>query len=75
MPVMLFTFHAYRSWTEDNARGYLQRGAHMLPRQGREFPWRSVQDYKHDKKALLSDPIDDGVLSFETAHTKEPVPA
>ena len=55
--------------------GYLQRGAHMLPRQGREFPWRSVQDYRHDKKALLSDPIDDGVLSFETARAKEPVPA
>jgi cation diffusion facilitator CzcD-associated flavoprotein CzcO len=55
--------------------GYLQRGAHMLPRQGREFPWRSVQDYKHDKKALLSDPVDDGVLSFETARAKEPVPA
>ncbi len=55
--------------------GYLQRGAHMLPRQGREFPWRSVQDYKHDTKALLSDPIDDGVLSFESARAKEPVPA
>jgi hypothetical protein len=32
-----------------------------------------VQDYRHDKKVLLSDPIDDGVLHFETARVKEPV--
>jgi monooxygenase len=55
--------------------GYLQRGAHLMPRQGREFPWKSVQDYRHDKKVLLSDPIEDGVLSFEAARAKEPVPA
>jgi cation diffusion facilitator CzcD-associated flavoprotein CzcO len=53
--------------------GYLQRGAHLMPRQGRDFPWRTVQDYRHDKKALLSDPIDDGVLTFEAARVKEPV--
>jgi cation diffusion facilitator CzcD-associated flavoprotein CzcO len=55
--------------------GYLQRGAHLLPRQGRGFPWRTVQDYRHDKKALLSDPIDDGVLTFEAARAKESVSA
>jgi monooxygenase len=53
--------------------GYLQRGAALMPRQGREFPWRAVQDYKHDKKVLLSDPIDDGILAFETSSAKEPV--
>ena len=47
--------------------GYLQRGAHVLPRQGREYPWRTVQDYRHDKKVLLSGPIDDGVLTFAAA--------
>lgn len=26
MPVALITIHAYRSWTEDNPRGYVQRG-------------------------------------------------
>lgn len=26
MPVYLITFHAYRSWSEDNPRGYVQRG-------------------------------------------------
>jgi cation diffusion facilitator CzcD-associated flavoprotein CzcO len=51
--------------------GYLQRGAHLMPRQGREFPWRAVQDYRHDKKVLLSDPIDDGVLTFAGAPAKE----
>ena len=54
--------------------GYLQRGDHLMPRQGRTFPWRAVQDYRHDKKALLSDPIDDGVLTFEAAPAKEPAP-
>jgi len=53
--------------------GYLQRGAALMPRQGREFPWRSVQDYKHDKKVLLSDPIDDGILAFEASPAREPV--
>jgi len=53
--------------------GYLQRGAPMMPRQGRTFPWRSVQDYRYDKKVLLSDPIDDGILTFESARSKEPV--
>ena len=53
--------------------GYLQRGAHVLPRQGREYPWRTVQDYRHDKKVLLSGQIDDGVLTFAAAPAKEPV--
>ena len=26
MPVYFFTFHAYRSWSEDDPRGYIQRG-------------------------------------------------
>jgi cation diffusion facilitator CzcD-associated flavoprotein CzcO len=52
--------------------GYLQRGAHLMPRQGREFPWRTVQDYRHDKKVLLSEPIDDGVLAFERAPVMAP---
>jgi len=26
MAVFIFTFHAYRSWAEDNRRGYVQRG-------------------------------------------------
>jgi cation diffusion facilitator CzcD-associated flavoprotein CzcO len=53
--------------SEELSSGYLQRGAHLMPRQGRDFPWRSVQDYRHDKKALLSDPIEDGALTFEAA--------
>ncbi|MFG2825545.1 flavin-containing monooxygenase [Kitasatospora sp. NPDC048365] len=44
--------------------GYIQRAKHVMPRQGRDFPWRMVMDYKHDRKVLLSDPVDDGVLEF-----------
>jgi cation diffusion facilitator CzcD-associated flavoprotein CzcO len=55
--------------------GYLQRGAPVLPRQGREFPWRTVQDYRHDKKVLLSDPIDDGILTFTASPARESVTA
>jgi len=54
--------------------GYLQRGAHVMPRQGRQYPWRTVQNYRHDKKVLLSGPIDDGVLTFvAAADAKEPI--
>lgn len=28
MPVYMITLHAYRSWTEDNVKGYYQRGEH-----------------------------------------------
>ncbi|GAA2976714.1 hypothetical protein [Kitasatospora sp. NPDC006786] len=38
-----------------------------MPRQGRDFPWRMVMDYRHDRKVLLSDPIEDGVLRFTGA--------
>ncbi|MGW3183087.1 flavin-containing monooxygenase [Kitasatospora sp. NPDC001119] len=44
--------------------GYIRRAKDVMPRQGREFPWRMVMDYHHDRKVLLSDPIEDGVLAF-----------
>jgi len=36
MPVFLFTFHAYRSWREDDPRGFVQRCAPGIqpPREG-----------------------------------------
>ncbi|GHE76082.1 putative FAD-containing monooxygenase MymA [Amycolatopsis deserti] len=49
--------------------GYILRAAGELPRQGRGFPWRMVMDYKHDRKVLLEDPIDDGILEFTPART------
>jgi cation diffusion facilitator CzcD-associated flavoprotein CzcO len=44
--------------------GYVNRGANNLPRQGSQAPWVVTHDYRKDRKALLREPIDDGVLEF-----------
>lgn len=48
MPVYLFTFHAYRSWREDNPNGYVQRG-----RPGIQPPSKRLADYR---AAIANDP-------------------
>jgi len=45
--------------------GYVQRAADVLPRQGKEFPWKILNDYHADKKILLKDPIEDGILELK----------
>ncbi|BBH18554.1 putative FAD-containing monooxygenase MymA [Nocardioides baekrokdamisoli] len=50
---------------DEMSSGYIQRGLGMVPRQGKDFPWRLVMDYKHDRQVLLNDPIEDGVLSLQ----------
>lgn len=47
--------------------GYVMRAAQTLPRQGKSLPWRVLHDYKRDQPILLTDPIDDGFLSFDAA--------
>ena len=47
--------------------GYVKRGAHLLPRQGKDLPWRVLHHYGRDRKMLLKDPIDDGNLLFTRA--------
>ncbi len=42
--------------------GYVTRGADNLPRQGDRAPWQVTHDYRLDRKTLLKDPVDDGVL-------------
>lgn len=44
---------------------YLKRVAHELPRQGGAHPWRNRQDYYHDSKVLLNEPIETPELRFE----------
>lgn len=44
--------------------GYVNRGADDLPRQGTDAPWVVTHDYRKDRKTLLRDPVDDGVLEF-----------
>lgn len=50
---------------DEMSSGYIQRALGLLPRQGKDFPWRLVMDYKHDRQVLLNDPIEDGVLDLQ----------
>ena len=53
--------------------GYFQRALDRLPKQGSRPPWCFNQSYLQDRKVLLREPIDDGVLQFvatpEDRHT------
>jgi monooxygenase len=44
--------------------GYVARAKGQLPLQGREHPWRVTHDYPSDRRMLLDEPVDDGVLRF-----------
>jgi cation diffusion facilitator CzcD-associated flavoprotein CzcO len=44
--------------------GYIQRAAHLLPRQGKSEVWQVAHDYAFDRKLLQQMPIDDGVLQL-----------
>jgi cation diffusion facilitator CzcD-associated flavoprotein CzcO len=44
--------------------GYLQRGLHLLPRQGDHEPWRHGQDYWTEKDGLPRADLDDGSLRY-----------
>ena len=44
--------------------GYVQRSINDLPKQGPQHPWVIHQDYLMDRKILLRDPLEDGVLQF-----------
>lgn len=47
--------------------GYVQRARDILPRQGRELPWRVLNHYGKDIQMLRDQPIDDGLLEFKAA--------
>lgn len=49
----------------DFSSGYIQRGKHIMPKSAVDLPWRLNQDYRFDRKALSSSPIDDGNLRFD----------
>ncbi len=46
--------------------GYVKRGNAALPRQGSKHPWKVLMHYKQDSKMLLEDPVDDGLLRFDS---------
>jgi cation diffusion facilitator CzcD-associated flavoprotein CzcO len=45
--------------------GYLQRGVHLLPKQGTRPPWRHEQDFAVDRADLPAADLDDGTLVYE----------
>ena len=49
--------------------GYIQRAAHLLPRQGKSEVWQVAHDYAFDRKLLQQMPIDDGVLQLRKVAT------
>jgi cation diffusion facilitator CzcD-associated flavoprotein CzcO len=46
--------------------GYVQRGAHLFPKQGSKAPWLLRQNYLLDLLALHFGKVDDGALAFST---------
>ena len=51
----------------DFSSGYFQRSMDILPKNGTAQPWKLNQDYLLDRRILLKDPVDDGVLRFRKA--------
>ncbi len=54
------------------ASGYIRRGADQLPRQGRDAPWKLMNDYVRDIPTLRYGRIEDGVLEFRRPRTSAP---
>ncbi len=56
---------------DEMASGYVVRSKDVLPRQGQSHPWRILHKYEIDKKTLLKETINDGILQFESKHKTE----
>jgi monooxygenase len=54
--------------------GYIQRSAHLLPRQGTHYPWTVHQSYLRDYRALKTSDVDDDYMEFSAAAHRD-VPA
>ena len=58
----------------DFTSGYVQRAAHLLPKQGAKRPWRLYQNYALDLLMLRLGRIDDGTLVFTRAPARAAPP-
>jgi monooxygenase len=47
--------------------GYVKRAEHLLPKQGKKWPWRTHNSYLLDRQRQVFTSINDGVLRFEGA--------
>ncbi len=52
--------------------GYIQRSAHLLPKQGAQYPWKVHQSYLRDYRALKMTPVDDGFMEFGAVPATRP---
>lgn len=48
----------------DFSSGYLERSAHELPKNSTMLPWKLNQNYLQDRKILMKDNVDDGIIQF-----------
>ena len=51
--------------------GYIARAASVMPKQGKEAPWKVSNNYLADRKELKTAGFEDGVLKFNQAQSKE----
>ena len=51
--------------------GYIQRSAHLLPKQGKEYPWRVHQSYLRDYRALRLSTVEDSIMEFSGPGVRE----
>ena len=51
-------------YISDFSSSYVARSFDALPVNGDRHPWRTLQDYKAEKKILTKDAVDDGTLVF-----------
>lgn len=50
---------------DDFEPGYISRSRDIMPRQGKEAPWKVVMHYGKDRQVLVNDPVEDGILQFK----------
>lgn len=60
-----------RKYIEGFTPGYMNRTAHLMPRQGDKEPWLNTQNYSQDKKMIRNAPLEDGVLKFDTPRSAD----
>jgi cation diffusion facilitator CzcD-associated flavoprotein CzcO len=51
--------------------GYIQRSAHLLPKQGAHHPWRVHQSYLRDYRSLKMSDVDDRYMEFSTRGARD----
>ncbi|MFM9978084.1 MAG: flavin-containing monooxygenase [Sphingomonadaceae bacterium] len=59
----------------DFSSGYVQRALDILPKQGREAPWKLHQNYTRDLLTLRFGKVDDGTMVFSRPTTEAPIAA